>query len=140
MNVYIETSAALRDLLDGADATDIREALRTAEHVVASRLSIAEVERVLARLRSTGAPLPAGFGAREAAFFGDTELWSVRAIDEPVLARCARAFPREPVRMLDAIHLATIELASAVLTDLVVVSTDDRVRDNAAALGFALVP
>ena len=140
MNLYLETSAALRDLLDGDDADAIRRALRAADHVVASRLTIAEVERVLVRLRATGAPPPSGFAAREAAFFAEAELWSVRPVDEAVLARCARAFPVEPLRMLDAIHVATVELTSAIIPDVTVLSTDERVRDNAAALGFALAP
>jgi hypothetical protein len=42
--------------------------------------------------------------------------------------------------MLDAIHLATIEIASTVIPDLAVLSTDERIRSNATALGFALVP
>jgi hypothetical protein len=46
----------------------------------------------------------------------------------------------EPVRALDAIHLASALLAREVWEDLAVLSFDDRVRRNAVALGFTVVP
>jgi hypothetical protein len=42
--------------------------------------------------------------------------------------------------MLDAVHLATAERLSSALPDLLVLSTDDRVRRNASGLGFAVRP
>jgi predicted DNA-binding protein (UPF0278 family) len=51
-----------------------------------------------------------------------------------------QTFPREPVRTLDAIHLATALLHAAEIGALVVLSIDQRVRANADALGLAVVP
>lgn len=140
MNLYLESSAALRDLLEGDGAESIRNDLRSAALVVTSRVTLAEVARVLARIRTLDPVAAAALGPREAAFTADTERWGIDPIDEAVWARCARPFPAEPVRLLDALHLATIEKLSAALPDLVVLSTDDRVRRNAEALGFTVRP
>lgn len=140
MNVYLETSAALRDLLDGELALEIREALATAELVATSRLTLAEVGRVLARLRVIDPEVAARVAPREAAFSADSELWFVSPLDDEVLTRCARPFPVEPVRTLDAIHLATIERLSAALGRFAVLTTDERVRRNAEILGFEVAP
>jgi hypothetical protein len=44
------------------------------------------------------------------------------------------------VRALDAIHLASALLAREVWEELVVLSFDERVRSNAVALGFTVLP
>ena len=140
MNAYLVSSAASRDLLEGESGREGRGILQKATHVATSRVTLAEVGRVLARLRVLDAPSAARVGSREAEWLSDSELWFVHPIDEEVLARCARPFPVEPVRLLDAIHLATVERLAGALPGLAVTSTDDRVRRNAAALGFAVAP
>jgi hypothetical protein len=57
-----------------------------------------------------------------------------------VLARAALPFPREPVRTLDAIHLASAVLHAQAAAPLEVLSTDPRIRDSAVALGWPVVP
>ena len=52
-----------------------------------------------------------------------------------VLQRASEPFPVEPVRSLDAIHLATLAIAGAGIT---VLSNDYRVNHNAHALGYTL--
>ena len=59
------------------------------------------------------------------------------AVTSDVLARAGRAFPVEPVRTLDAIHLATALEFVATYPDLRILSFDERVRSNAEALGIA---
>jgi predicted nucleic acid-binding protein len=130
----------LRDVLGGEHEETIRAHLRGAATVVASRLTLAEVMRVLARLRASDPVIAARVGPRESAFLADSERWGIDPVDEAVWARSARPFPVEPVRMLDAIHLATIEKLSGVLARLTVLSTDERVRRNAQALGFEVLP
>jgi len=53
-----------------------------------------------------------------------------------ILRRVGESFPREYLGTLDAIHLATALHLSAqdVITDLVVLTRDARVRENAMAL------
>jgi len=62
----------------------------------------------------------------------------VVAITDAVLARVRRPFPVEPIRTLDAVHLATAELLGEPPPLMTIVSRDDRVRDNAVALGYAI--
>jgi len=57
-----------------------------------------------------------------------------------VLSRARQAFPVEPVRTLDALHLASVLAWDQAIDRLTVVSCDDRVRSNALALGFDVVP
>jgi predicted nucleic acid-binding protein len=140
VNVYLESSAALRDVLEGAAGDTVRATLSAAAVVATSRLTLAEVSRVLARLRVLEPAVAAAIAPREAEFQADTELWAIQPVDDDIWARCSRPFPVEPVRLLDAVHLATIEKLSGALTGLVVLSTDDRVRRNAVALGFEVRP
>jgi len=51
-----------------------------------------------------------------------------------------RPFPKEPVRTLDAIHLATALLGQSLVPDLELLSLDDRVRGPAAVMGLRLMP
>ena len=44
----------------------------------------------------------------------------------------------EPIRTLDAVHLATTELLGEPPPLIVVVTRDVRVRDNAQALGYTV--
>jgi predicted nucleic acid-binding protein len=140
VNVYLESSAALRDLLDGDGAREVRAALAGAEIVATSRLTLAEVGRVLARLRVLQPEVAARVAAREASFQAESDLWAIHPVDDAVWERCARPFPKEPLRLLDAVHLATAERLSGALPRLVVLSTDERVRRNAVALGFEIRP
>jgi hypothetical protein len=55
-----------------------------------------------------------------------------------VLARAGRAFPIEPVRTLDAIHLATAELLGDPPALVTLITRDMRIRENATALGFSV--
>ncbi|HEX4602164.1 MAG TPA: PIN domain-containing protein [Gemmatimonadales bacterium] len=60
------------------------------------------------------------------------------SVTEEVLARAGRPFPIEPIRPLDAIHLATAELLGEPPAVVTILTRDDRIRDNAKALGYAI--
>jgi predicted nucleic acid-binding protein len=62
----------------------------------------------------------------------------VVAVTDAVLARVRRPFPVEPIRTLDAVHLATAELLGEPPPLMTIVTRDDRVRENAEALGYAV--
>ena len=59
-------------------------------------------------------------------------------IDQVVLDRVRRPFPVEPIRTLDAIHLATAELLDEPPQLATIVTRDERVRANAKALGYSI--
>jgi predicted nucleic acid-binding protein len=78
--------------------------------------------------------------ALRAAFTETAAQWDRLEIGEQVLALAAGPFPAEPIRALDAIHLASAMVAREVWSDLAVLSFDERVRANAAALGHTVLP
>ena len=62
----------------------------------------------------------------------------VVGITDDILARVGRPFPVEPIRTLDALHLATAEELGEPPQLVTVVTRDGRVRNNAKALGYGL--
>jgi hypothetical protein len=70
--------------------------------------------------------------------FGKT--CEIIALNELVLQRAQQTFPQEPVRTLDALHLASAQIWVEGVEPLTMVSHDNRVRENARALGFAVLP
>ena len=121
----------------GHDA-DALKSVRARGRKVTSALTIAETARAILR---------AGAAARLTA---DEEQAAVRAlrrferrcylvgVTDAVLVRVRRPFPVEPIRTLDAVHLATTELLGEPPPLIVIVTRDVRVRENAEALGYAV--
>jgi len=136
-NLYVETSALIRVVLEGDETL---RPLLLGEGRYTSALTFAEAARAILRAQREGR-LDAR-GVREAkkrvAEFG--RACEIVPVAESILDRAGQEFPAEPVRTLDAIHLATVFVLNAVAVDLDVVSCDRRVRENADALGFAFHP
>jgi uncharacterized protein with PIN domain len=134
--LYLETSALLSWLLDEPQAPGVREAVTEAEAVVTSSLTRLETERALHRavservLREVQAQRLRGILARQQAS------WIVMAVSDAVLDRAGRAFPVEPVRSLDAIHLASALAFAEALPDLRMLTHDHRLLENATSLGL----
>ena len=61
-----------------------------------------------------------------------------RGGDRRVLSRAGRPFPVEPIRTLDAVHLATAELLGEPPQLVTIVTRDARAGDNARPLGYAV--
>jgi predicted nucleic acid-binding protein len=135
--VYLESSALLQWLLGQSGADDVRGVVDRAEVVLTSTLTRTEAERALIRAENQG-HLRGGDAQRLRGLLNRVEaMWTRMGVSEEVLLRAGRPFPVEPVRTLDAIHLATaLELATA-FPDLRMLSFDRRVRDNSEALGIA---
>jgi len=62
----------------------------------------------------------------------------VVAVTDDVLARVRRPFPAESVRTLDAVHIATAESLGEPPQLMTIVTRDNRVRENATALGHSV--
>ncbi len=65
--------------------------------------------------------------------------WSILSISESIAARAGRPFPHEPVRSLDAIHLASALEFLRLYPDLRVLSFDERILKNLGPLGIPAV-
>lgn len=140
MRLYAESSAILAWLLGQAGGEEVAAALRASDGVVASDLTLVECERVLIRAWSTGLMTEAERADQTAALARVAAHWTRLRVDEEVLERSTRPFPIEPVRTLDALHLASALVARSAAPALQLLSLDQRVRENATRLGFVAVP
>jgi uncharacterized protein with PIN domain len=138
--VYAESSAVLAWLLDEPRHGEVIESLSGAGHVVTSVLTGIECGRSLARGRATGRITAAGELAALRLLDDALASWHVMDVSDDVAARARAVFPREPVRTLEALHLATAMAFHEAVGGVQVLSFDSRVRENAALLGLEVVP
>jgi len=66
--------------------------------------------------------------------------WRFMPISREIVNRACQPFPGEPIRSLDAVHLASALLAADSLPDFALVSLDRRVRATASGLGLRVLP
>lgn len=104
--------------------------------IVTSALTIAEAGRAIIRARATGRLMSAQEHAAVLALRTFERRCFILDVDGAVLRRLRRPFPVEPIRTLDAVHLATTELLGEAPQIVTIVTRDVRVRDNARALGY----
>jgi predicted nucleic acid-binding protein len=138
VTLYMESSALLRILLEGDPL--LEKMTGGFEAYLTSALTLVEVPRVLARARREARLTEEGTQETHSRFAAFVRSCSVAEITREVRVRAALDFPLEPVRSLDAIHLATVVVWGDTIAPMVVASTDQRVRRNAQALGYALIP
>jgi predicted nucleic acid-binding protein len=105
---------------------------------VTSALTLAETGRAIVRARVSGRLTPEQERASVRALRRFERRCYVVAVTDAVLARVRRPFPIEPIRTLDAVHLATAELLGELPPLMTIVTRDSRVRENAEALGYAV--
>ena len=140
MNIYAESSAVLAWLLDEASGPKIRQSLVKAAIIVASDLTIIECERVLLRAVALG-ELTEGDGADRRAYLTTAAAhWHLFRIAPEIVDRARQPFPGEPIRTLDAIHLASALVARSAVAGVELLSLDERVRTAGAVLGFRVRP
>ena len=108
--------------------------------MVTSDLTFIGCDRVLHRAAALGELDRAQAAAKHTLVSTLAEHWIVFSIDGETVERARRSFPREPIRTLDAIHLATALAARGLGAEMQLLSLDERIRRNAAALGFEVVP
>lgn len=140
MTLYAESSAVLAWLFGEEAGDDVWPVLENAERVVASDLTTVEVLRAIGRVAGSGLATESGRAARSGEYRRASSQWTFLRLDGPVLERAARPFPAEPVRTLDALHLSSALGIRESGEDVTVLSLDGRIRENAEALGFDVVP
>ena len=140
MSVYAESSAVLAWLLDEGAGQQVRQLLAGAEIVVASDLTIIESERVLLRAAALGELTEAEAADRRAHLTTAAAHWHVLRLGPEIVERARQPFPGEPIRTLDAIHLAAAIVASSAVAGLELLALDDRIRKAGRALGLRVRP
>lgn len=130
----MESSALVAALLEHDTAA--LKPLPAGTQLVTSALTLAEASRAIIRARATGRLTPAEEQAAVRALRTFERRCFTLDVDRAVLTRVRRPFPIEPLRTLDAVHLATTELLGEAPQIVTIMTRDVRVRDNARALGY----
>ncbi len=140
MTLYAESSAALSWLFGEPRGDEVSRLLASASTIFASELTLLECDRAIRAAEARG--LLDAMAAQEARsrLEAATTSWNVHRIGSVIMDRARRPFPHEPVRALDALHLATVLRIGAFRRDLQVLTFDRRIRSNAAALGLEVAP
>ena len=105
--LYLETSALLSWLLGEPEGDAVRQAVDEAAVVVTSRLTLVESERGLLRAEQERRISSAERHTLMGLLARSRSEWFRLALSEPICDRAERPFPMEPVRTLDALHLAS---------------------------------
>ena len=140
MNLYAESSAVLGWLLDENSAADVRRSLAAAEINVASDLTLIECDRVILRAAALGELTEAEAADRRAHLTAAASHWQILRVAPEIVERARQPFPGEPIRTLDAIHLASALTARTAIAGLKLLSLDDRVRKAGKKLGLDVIP
>jgi predicted nucleic acid-binding protein len=138
--LYAESSAVLAWLLDENSATDVRRSLAAAEIIVASDLTLIECDRVILRAAALGELTEAEAADRRAHLTAAASHWQILRVAPEIVERARQPFPGEPIRTLDAIHLASALVARTAIVGLTLLSLDDRVRKAGERLGLEITP
>lgn len=123
---YLDTSAVLRAVVETGTSSDIESALASAQLLLTSRLSKVESSRVFHRLRLEGKHSETQLADLEEeveSIWVRSEIWELTS---NVCNFAARIAPKKALRTIDAIHLATYQLARRRIPDLQMLSADER--------------
>jgi len=134
--LYAESSAVLAWLLGESGSSEAMRRINEAETVVTSVLTLLETERALIRAENQGLLGAAESQKLRGMLARAAGSWVLMEISEDVLRGAGRVFPAEPVRTLDALHLATALLFIQAFPDLRMLTFDQRIDANSRALGI----
>jgi predicted nucleic acid-binding protein len=140
VNLYADSSAVLSWIFGEPDGQAVREVLAAADSVIASDLTLVECDRTILRAHTVGRISEAQAADLRGLLVATAAHWHLLRLDAEVIARARRPFPAEPIRTLDALHLASALAARSALPDLVLLSLDERMRAAGRGLGFTLRP
>jgi uncharacterized protein with PIN domain len=134
--LYAETSAVLAWLFGEKSGDHVVFALNAADLVVSSVLTAVETERALLRALHVGRVKESESAEIRKLAAENFRSWEYLEITAAVRERATRPFPVEPVRSLDAIHLASMLQFVGLYGGIEVISFDQRVVENLAPLGL----
>jgi predicted nucleic acid-binding protein len=127
-------------LLDEPSAPGVRRFLADAEIILASDLTLIECDRVLIRAVALGELNESEAADRRAHLADAASHWQIMRIAAEIVDRARQPFPEEPIRTMDAIHIASALTARTGVAGLKLLSLDDRVRRSARKLGLQVLP
>jgi predicted nucleic acid-binding protein len=118
----------------------VSDSLASGDLVVSSTLTLIECDRVLIRAVVTGQLKEAEAASRRGTLARAAAHWTLLDLVPEIADRARRPFPREPLRTLDAIHLATLIVARDLVPETRILSLDRPIRECARDLGFEVLP
>jgi predicted nucleic acid-binding protein len=104
---YIESSALVAAVLESDAAASA--SIRAQGQRVTSALTVAETSRAVLRARTLGRITAHEQRAALLTLQRFARRCHIMGVTDKIFTRAARPFPAEPIRTLDAIHLATAE-------------------------------
>ncbi len=140
MNLYAESSAILAWLFSEDTEPHISEALESAEAVASSDLTLVECDRAIWRVVALGELSEVDAGELHARLTEISSHWTIMRLSPEVIQRARQKFPSDPIRALDALHVASALIAGNAIADLAMLSLDERVRRVAVSLGLPVLP
>lgn len=140
MTLYAESSAVLAWLLEQEHGDISADKLGRANLVIASDITLIECDRVLIRAVALDELQESEAIQRQTRLNAVSARWTLLSLDEEIIERARRPYPAQPIRTLDAIHLASALTARKAVPDLHILSLDDRIRKAADRLGLPIVP
>jgi predicted nucleic acid-binding protein len=126
--LYLDTSAVLRAVLESGTIPEVEARIQNAPALVASRLALVESSRALARLRALGSASEVQLADATRALEGIWNRCEVWEVDRAVCDLARVIAPATTLRTLDALHLATFQLARQQLEGLDLLTVDERLR------------
>jgi predicted nucleic acid-binding protein len=135
--VYLETSAVLRWLFGEPESQRIARRIQDAVEPVCSVLTILEVHRALVRADRERRSRRRNVHLLRRQLEEASTDWNVLEITPDIRIRAGEPFPVEPVRTLDAIHLATALRFAKALPALSMLTFDVRILSNLEPLGLS---
>lgn len=140
MRLYAESSAVLAWLLGEEEGEEVRQLLIGSEEIFTSVLTLVETDRTLIRAQVVETLKPVEVAERRRVLARASRRWHLVNLVEEILDRARRPFPGEPVRTLDALHLASALAVRTSIPELAVLSLDHRIRSVCMDLGFEVLP
>ena len=134
--LYLESSAVLTWLLVEQRAAQVRRAVDSSEAIITATFTQVETERALIRAQVQGVITQADHARLRGLLARESAKWALLEMTRSVRTRASERFPVEPIRSLDAIHLASALEAHELYSDLEVLSFDQRILDNLVPLGL----
>jgi predicted nucleic acid-binding protein len=134
--IYLETSCLLAWLFGEPQADDVIKKLNHADIILTSRLTILECERALLRAEFEKKIKETDQKKLSGKLQAEMASWTIMEMTPDICKRAGGKFPVEPIRSLDAVHLATALEFLQIYPDLKVLSFDHRVVQNLQPLGF----
>ncbi len=114
--------------------------MKEAPALISSELTLVECSRAIHQAVGRSALSQTVAAGLETDLEAVSQSWEILRLIPSVLARARQGFPHEPIRTLDALHVASALEARAAYPTLAVLSLDGRVRQVATALGFVVTP